>query len=179
MPHCELHSQTHECLYIQIYSAQDLLQVEPYLLTCKKHTHTHTLTYLCTPVCICTSLYSVISVQHLSEPGAVVNNPSPSREGPANEVNCMLLHCVTQGGWLAPQHGAPAHQGTVARFSATGSCCSDTDRFMNKRDRAAFSLARFLLLLLSLSLGVRRRQLLNAAIKKSSDRTGRSRMGCR
>lgn len=56
--------------------------------------------------------YNALSAEHLSSPGAVVNNASPRREGPANEVDGVPLHCVThEAGWLAgrpagrPQHG--------------------------------------------------------------------------
>jgi len=75
-----------------------------------------------TPICTCTNLYSIISVEQLSLHGAVVNNPFPSREGPANEVNCMPLHCVTHWGLLAAAR-TPTHQGTVLCF-ATGLYCS-------------------------------------------------------
>lgn len=73
----------------------NLSWIQSYLTALAPHTatkHTLRLTH---------ALRGIISVQHLSEPSAAVNNLSPRREGPANEVECMLLHCVTRRGWLA------------------------------------------------------------------------------
>lgn len=76
-------------------SPPNLSWIQSYLTALPPHAatkHTLRLTH---------ALHGIISVQHLSEPSAAVNNLSPRREGPANEVECMLLHCVTRRGWLA------------------------------------------------------------------------------
>lgn len=73
-------------------------------------------------------------MEHLSLPGAVVNNPSPWREGPANEVDRMPLHCVTHWGWLAGR-SSPGHWSSLCY---RGSYCNGADRFMNKRHRAIY-----------------------------------------
>lgn len=108
-------SLTHGCILITLFNSGFIIGSAWYA-DCKGYKrpcpwNTHTFTHLHTPICTCTNLYNIICVEHLSVPGAVVNKPSPWREVPANEVNCMLLHCVTQWGWPAAAWGScsPGH----------------------------------------------------------------------
>lgn len=107
---CIRHTQIHKnsltdawiIIYIQWIKIGLTLDCYQFSLICwllcpETHTvHTHLCVY-----CVCSKFFAIVSVQHLSEPFARVNKPSPWREGPANEVYCMLLHCVTQQSWPA------------------------------------------------------------------------------
>lgn len=120
--------------------------------------------------------YNALSAEHLSSPGAVVNNASPRREGPANEVDGVPLHCVThEAGWLA---GRPAAaRGGSARAgpspSAGGSYRSDIQIDSRIRgDYGVFKPARPLLTFtLSLSLHMAEMDL-NAVIRNPPTEAG-------